>query len=138
MAMETDLQAWLLAQAGVATAIGDRLYRLIADQDAARPYAVMSTLNVEPQRTLGGPTGETVAKLQVTCWGDEIADAESARDAIVAAVRSLERDIIRRRVPMTIGSTRVRDVTDDADQELYEDEIRQPRRLVEITVRYEE
>ena len=138
MAMETDLQAWLLAQAGVATAIGDRLYRLIADQDAARPYAVMSTLNVEPQRTLGGPTGETVAKLQVTCWADEIADAESARDAIVAAVRSLERDIIRRRVSVTIGSTRIRDVTDDADQELYEDEIRQPRRLVEITVRYEE
>lgn len=136
MSMESDLQAWLLADAGVASALGDRLYRLIADQDAARPYAVMATLTVEPQRTLGGPNGEAIARLQITCWADGIADAEMARDAVRAALRTLETHVLRG--PRTIGSTRIRSVSDDTDQELYEDEIRQPRRLVDFTVRYEE
>lgn len=143
MSMESDLQAWLLADAGVAAAIGDRLYRLVAAQGAVRPYAVMATLAAAPQRTLAGPTGEAVARLQLTCWGSEetaagLADAEAARDALRTALRALEADILSYRRPRTIGTTRIRDVSDESDQELYDDEIRQPRRMIEFTVRYEE
>lgn len=136
MAMETDLQAWLLAQSDVAAAIGARLYRLVADQDATTPYVTMATLNTSAERSLNGPTGEAVARLQLTCWGKTIAEAETARDALRAALRALEAYVLRS--PKIIGTTRIRDVSDESDQEIYEDEIRQPRRLVEFTVRYEE
>ena len=66
------------------------------------------------------------------------ADAEGARDAVRAALRALERGIVAARIPAVVGATRIRDVTDDSDQELYEDEVRQPRRLLEVTIRYEE
>lgn len=140
MSMESDLVAWLLADAGVAAAIADRLYRLVAAQGAARPYAVLTGTSA-PQRTLAGPTGEAVARLQLTCWGSDetvagVADAEAARDALRAALRALEAYVLR--MPKVIGTTRIRDVSDESDQELYDDEIRQPRRMIEFTVRYEE
>lgn len=138
MSLETDLAAYLRADSGVAAVLGTRIYRLVADQDAAFPYAVLASLTVEPQRTLRGPTGEAVAKLQIACWADTVADAEGARDAVRAALRALERGIVAARIPAVVGATRIRDVTDDSDQELYEDEVRQPRRLLEVTIRYEE
>lgn len=137
MSMESDLRAYLLADAGVAAAVGaEGVYRMVAAQDAAKPYAVMVTLTVSPERVLNGRTGEAVARLQITCWGDTDTQADSARDAVKAALRTLEAAALRH--PATIGSTRIRDVSDESDQELYEDDIRQPRRLLEFTVRYEE
>lgn len=136
MSMESDLQAWLLAQAGVTAAIGARLFRQVADQDAATPYAVLATIATAPQRTLSGPNGESVARLQVTCWGGTMAEAETARDAIRDALRALEAYVLRS--PKLVGSTVIREVSDENDQELYDDDIRQPRRLIEFTVRYEE
>lgn len=138
MSMESDLQAYLLADAGVAAAVGARVFRQVADQDAAFPYATIASLSVEPQRSLQGPNGEAIARLQITCWGDTLAVAEAARDAVRTCVRTLERQIVTTRMPALVGSTRVRDVTDESDQEAYEDEVRQPRRLLEITIRYEE
>ena len=138
MSLETDLVAYLLADSGVASALGTKVFRQVADQDAGFPYATLASLSVEPQRTLAGPNGEAIARLQITCWADTLAGAETARDAVRAALRALERQIATAHSPALLGSTRIRDVTDDSDQEAYEDEVRQPRRLLEITIRYEE
>lgn len=138
MSLENDLQAWLLAQTGVSAVIGTRLFRLVADQDVEKPFAVLLTQTTEPQRNLIGPDGEAIARMQIACWGDTADQADDTRAAIRIALRSLEHSIVAARMPMTIGSTRIRDVSDTSDQELYDEDVRERRRLLEFTVRFEE
>ena len=80
------LYAHLLADSGVQTAVGDRIYQGRVPAGATKPLILIQPpISRVPQRDLGGVAYKTT-RIQVTAMAKTQKDAETVADAVIAAV----------------------------------------------------
>jgi hypothetical protein len=80
------LYAHLLADSGVQTAVGDRIYQGRVPAGATKPLILIQPpISRIPQRDLGGVAYKRT-RIQVTAMAETQKDAEKAADAVIAAV----------------------------------------------------
>ena len=80
------LYAHLLADSGVKTAVGDRIYQGRAPARADKPLILIQPpISRIPQRDLGGVAYKRT-RIQVTAMAETQKDAEKAANAVIAAV----------------------------------------------------
>ena len=80
------LYAHLLADSGVQTAVGDRIYQGRVPAGATKPLILIQPpISRVPQRDLGGVAYKRT-RIQVTAMAETQKDAEKAANAVIAAV----------------------------------------------------
>jgi len=80
------LYAHLLADSGVQTAVGDRIYQGRVPAGATKPLILIQPpISRIPQRDLGGVAYKRT-RIQVTAMAETQKDAEKAANAVIAAV----------------------------------------------------
>jgi len=109
----TDLRTELLADAGIVSAIGQRLYMMQAPQRSPRPYAVYNVIAHVPTLSHDGDYSQARIPIQVDVYADSEAAAISAADAIKAKLIGLT---------ATRGSTSIQVGVLDAERSEFEPE----------------
>lgn len=85
--MEEALVALLLADAGVAAALGTRIWWARAPQgQPARPYCVLRAISDPHDYHMGGPSGLFRSRIQTDVYGETYAQAKTASRALSAAI----------------------------------------------------
>jgi len=95
MSVETELYDALAANAGVLTLVGTatspieaRIYPAVADEDAAVPYIVYSSVGTEKYHTLAGSGDPAKYQMQINCVADTYAAGKSLAAAVIAALQA--------------------------------------------------
>jgi hypothetical protein len=78
------LRSLLLADAGIAALVGQRVYVNQAAQTAALPYIVITQIDLDPMLALDGTYGMQSAEIDVDCYGMNHVTAA----AVAAAVKA--------------------------------------------------
>ena len=72
MSLETALRAYVLADAAIAAAVGQRMYPRGLPQGPTFPALVYSRVDTRRLHDLDGPDGLPRARVQVTAWGSSV------------------------------------------------------------------
>jgi len=86
MSAETDLFSALSASSALATIVGTRIYPDAIPEDKAPPAVVYQRANTSPVTTINGITLAEEVRFSITAWSKTRAQADSAADAIAAAL----------------------------------------------------
>lgn len=86
MSAETDLYATLSASSALATIVGSRIYPDAIPEDQAPPAVVYQRANTAPVVTINGVALAEEVRFSITAWAKTRATADSAADAIAAAL----------------------------------------------------
>lgn len=78
------LRSLLLAEATITDLVGQRVYVNQADQSAASPYIVISTIDTNPMLALDGTYGMRSAEIDIDCWAAGYIDAKTVAKAVLA------------------------------------------------------
>lgn len=92
-----DLRDYLLANAGVAAAVGDRMYAWAIKQGSTLPAVHYHVISRTHAQHLGGITTAGTMRMQLDVYASTRLAADTAAEAIVAALRTLAA------APATIG-----------------------------------
>lgn len=84
--IETDLRAYILADATVAGLIGTRMVPSAEGQGIDRPYVRYMRVSTEVVRALKRNSGLRWARIQLDCFGDSYSSAKAVAHAITARV----------------------------------------------------
>lgn len=85
--MEEALVDLLLADAGVAAALANRIWWARAPQGTpARPYCVLRVISGVPDHHMGAPSGLVRSRIQADVYGETYAQAKTAARATKAAI----------------------------------------------------
>lgn len=104
--MEADLHSYLLANSGVASEIGTRLYPEILPQNPTLPAIVYTSISEQEEELMDATSAGFMGRLvQFTAWARTAIDAEQAIQSIKDALRTLAVDNGESPVP-TIGILR--------------------------------
>lgn len=88
MSFEADLRAHLLADATVAGLVGERIYPIVAPQNAPSVRITYSIIFGEPQNSLDGHSGGlTRYTVQLSCWSQSF---KTVRDLAEAAKNRMD------------------------------------------------
>ena len=102
MSLATDLVAYILADAGIAAEIGDKIYPRRAPKSASGKYAVYNRVSaINGHELIGKALDCTGAIYQFDFWADEPGDVEAVAEAFRAAFDGLRG---------LVGSTEIRRV----------------------------
>jgi len=93
MSLETGLYAFLAAEAGVKALVAARIYPDAAPAGAAKPYIVYQRITTERDRTMDGPNGLAMPRMQVTCWAATYIGAKVLADAVADAIDGFSGDM---------------------------------------------
>lgn len=85
--MREALRDFLLADAGVAALVGDRLSYVWREQGSPVPAVTLTVTDTERDVALGGYTGFATGFVQIDCYGVLMADALAVHLAVVSALR---------------------------------------------------
>lgn len=130
MAIDQDLATWLAAQTAVAALVGTRIYAEIAPTGPTFPYVVVQRITTERLRSLSGPSGRAAATFQVDCWAKTAIDRDGLADTVRRALDGQH--------GIRMGTTRVGAVTVPSDQSFYDEQSREFRRSLDVTIAHEE
>ncbi len=89
MAIEAALFDVLKDDAGVGTVCGDRIYPLLAPDNAVKPYIVYEVIGTEPQRITAGAGTLKRTRMHLDCYDEGASgygDAKSLADAVRTAI----------------------------------------------------
>lgn len=89
MSAPADLRTYLLAQSGVSTLIGTRMYPNTLPQGATLPAVVYHRISGTHVESLGGIKAAGTCRVQLDGYAATRLAADAVGDAIVAALRSL-------------------------------------------------
>lgn len=85
MSLEADLRAFLLADAGVAALVGDRISPAPGPQDQAYPFVTFTLISDQGVQSLSGPSGLDYPVYQIDAWSDSTERGGSQAEAIAVA-----------------------------------------------------
>lgn len=137
MSLESDLETWLRAQAGLAALVGARVHRNVAPAET-KPYVAFNRSDTKPERTLAGDVGQAVVQIDFDCWAATAAGADEVAAALRAALAAINATVRATRRAVTIGSTRVHSTGRGAEQDGYGADLREFQRIVSILFRIDE
>ena len=117
----------LTAFAGLAALIGTRAYPSIMPQGAALPALTFNRIGADAVTAGGNPIALTRARVEVSAW----AESYDTMRAVAAQVR-----LALERTRATVAGVELHDVYLENELELYEDETRRHRALMDFFVWY--
>ena len=85
-----DLRDYLIADNGVSTALGQRIYWQRAPQAPSTPFAVLSTISATAEFTHDGPVDLEQDRIQVDVFAPTKAASLTAANAIKQALTALD------------------------------------------------
>lgn len=86
MSAETDIYAALTASSALASIVGTKIYPDAIPEDKSPPAVVYQRANTAPVTTINGITLAEEVRFSITAWSKTRAQADSAADAIAAAL----------------------------------------------------
>lgn len=89
MSAPADLRTYLLAQSGVSTLIGTRMYPDALPEGATLPAVVYYRISGTHVESLGGIKAAGTCRVQLDAYAATRLAADAVGDALVAALRSL-------------------------------------------------
>lgn len=137
MSLESDLETWLRAQAGIAAVVGARVYRNIAS-DETKPYIVLNRSDTRPERTLAGEIGQAVVQIDFDCWAETAAGADDVAAALRAVFDQVNANVRRFRRPESIGTAVIHSAARGSEQDSYGSSLREFQRIVSYMIRTDE
>lgn len=138
MSLESDLKDWLRADAAVSAVVDQRIFRGVAPKGTLRPFMCFYRNSGQSDRTLSGLTGLATARITFDCWAADPEGAEDIAEIVRATIESIAAYVLTYRQPYLLGSTRVRDVVFEGDEENYDETARDFRRMADFTFTFEE
>lgn len=87
MLIEQGLMTYLLAQSGITTYVGDRIYYARADQDVEAPYIVVTKVSGVREHSHDGGTGLAHPRFQLAVFGTTYSSCKTIAAAIQAALQ---------------------------------------------------
>ena len=83
MSIEAEMVKFLKADATVKGLVADRLYPVLAPEDAEAPYIVYRRMGTPREETMRGP-GTPDPRFRLTCWAGDYEQAIDLADAVRA------------------------------------------------------
>ena len=99
MSLEKSLRDHLLAQAPVASVVGQRVYPLVIPQGGAMPCIVYAKQGRQVQQVFCGEDGLRRTMLEIDCYALVYDDAVGLANAVAAALRDFSGAMGATRVP---------------------------------------
>lgn len=84
--LRADVHAVLSGSTGLVALVGDRIFRTDIPQNPVKPYVAYRKVGAPREEVLTGPTGEEEARVEVACFGDNAAEAESVSEQVRGAM----------------------------------------------------
>lgn len=137
MSLESDLETWLRAQAGIAALVGARVHRNVA-ADETKPYIVFNRSDTKPERTLAGDVGQAVVQIDFDCWAETASGADAVAAALRAVFAQVNADVRRFRRPVSIGTAAIHSAARGSEQDSYGGALREFQRIVSYMLRTDE
>lgn len=91
--MEADLISMLLASAGVAALVSDRVTPVSRTQGSTLPAITVQRISGAPEYAADGEVGLLNARVQVDCWGSDYGDSKLLAAAVINELSAV-RDVI--------------------------------------------
>lgn len=82
MSMGAAIVALLEASATVEDVAGDRIYPVKLPRGVTLPAITYLTVSAPRDETQQGPSGLVMARVQVSCWGDNYDDSKAVAEAV--------------------------------------------------------
>lgn len=80
--LRAALYATLLADPGVATVVGARVFPLYRPQSGAMPALTVKVASLPRVLDLDGQSGMGMARVEIGCWANLLSDARAAAEAV--------------------------------------------------------
>ena len=80
--LEASLYAFMIANAGINAAVGNRVYPKLVPQDATMPAITYRRISSEHVHSMDGSSGADDARYQITCWGTTRLSAKSVANTV--------------------------------------------------------
>lgn len=85
--VEETFRDWLVADSGVTSLVGTRIYPVVAPNGADLPFCVFTKVSDVPVVGLDTASeGVRFARIQVSCFGDRYSEAKDVAEAIRQAL----------------------------------------------------
>jgi len=82
--MEIALRSHLAGRTALANLVGERIQWAV--RDAVSPCVAMHLIDAPPDWHLKGPSGVTIARVQIDCWDATYLGAKAVGDALLEAL----------------------------------------------------
>ena len=82
MTIETDLYDLLRNNAGVSAIVGTKIYPHLAEEGTAAPFITYVMVVGTPFNIISGTTALEKKRIQVNCWSDSYAGAQTLAEAV--------------------------------------------------------
>jgi len=86
MLIEQALMTYLLAQTGITDLVGDRIHFVIAPQDVAKPYLVVTKVDSPEVSSHDGPSGLSHPRFQFSSFATTYSSAKTISAALKTAL----------------------------------------------------
>ena len=86
--IETDLYDTLKSDAGVSALIGAKIWPHIADEGTAAPFLTYQMVVGTPYNIISRTTALEKKRIQINCWSDSYAGAQTLAEAVKTALNS--------------------------------------------------
>ena len=91
---ENSVRLALLADPGVASLVGTRIYPQHAPEQKTFPYVTYQRISSRRWNTLSANSGVAIVRIQFDCWSAVYAQASGVRAAIASWIDSFSRGLI--------------------------------------------
>jgi len=88
MTIETDFYATLQTNAGVTAIVGAKLYPHVAPEGTAAPFLTYHMVVGTPFNQISKTTTLEKKRIQINCWSDSYAGAQTLAEAVKTALNS--------------------------------------------------
>lgn len=86
MNIEEQLNYYLAGNTSIAALVADRIYPLVAPQEAALPYLVYQRISTVRERSHSGPSGLAHPRFQITAAAEEYSTLRDLANAVRGAL----------------------------------------------------
>lgn len=132
MTIEEAIVARVLAFAGTAALVGDRVFPGFIPAGAAHPAIAYQRIGGPPNYVMLGETGAAEARIQITCWGVKYADAAAVAEQVRLALSGFRGQL----GTVMVDSLFLEGPTDTTDQQPGSDQSKKYGRRLELRVRF--
>lgn len=112
--MKQELYDYLVAHAGVGTAVGDRIWQDVAKPKETKPFIVFTRVSENHGSSMNGPDIITFERFQIDCYATSAAGRETVSEAVRNALDGYR---------ATMGTVVVKRIWLDSQRDSYDEPI---------------
>jgi hypothetical protein len=112
--VKQELYDYLIAHAGIGTAVGDRIWQDVAKPGETKPFIVFTRVSENHDHTMAGPSSMAFQRIQIDCYATTAAARETVSEAVRNALDGYSG---------TLGTVNVREIWLDSQRDSYDEPI---------------